>query len=100
MREIYDAECKVVNGGIWAIVGRFVLGSIIGLGGYALKKKHNDEPMTPEGAATAASFGAVTGGVGGTLAKAAGGGIVGNVAWRPGMLAVNAAGQAIADQQD
>jgi len=90
-----------VNGGFL----NFVIGSAIGLISYAVSKHIHHEPMTVPGAATAAGFGAMTGGLGGlgglggAAVEAAGGGIVANIAWRPGFAAINAAGQAIATEQ-
>lgn len=55
--------------------------------------------MTSQGLLTSAAFGGVLGGGAGSMARAAGGGIIGNMVWRPGFFAVNAAGQAIAKER-
>jgi hypothetical protein len=99
IRELSMEEQIEVNGGFWHIVARFAVGSAVSLLSYAFNKHKKEEPMTAEGAATAATFGAVTGGIGGAAVGAAGGGVVANLAWRPGFIAINAAGQAIAQEQ-
>lgn len=88
-----------INGGFWPVVARFAAGSTVSFLGYAFNKHQEQEPMTPQGAATAATFGAVAGGIGGAAVSAAGGGVVANLVWRPGFMAINAAGQAIAQEQ-
>ena len=45
--------------------------------------------MSWGGAFLSAGAGAVTGGLGGAAIKAAGGGIVGNIAWRPGFTGLS-----------
>jgi len=95
MRELTTQEIKQTNGGFL----NFLVGSLIGFGMYALNKHNRHEPITLAGSTTAIGFGAVTGGVGGVAARAAGGGVVGNVVWRPGAMAVNGAGQLIAKEK-
>lgn len=95
METLNTTQTTQVNGGFL----NFVIGSAIGLISYAVSKHIHHEPMTVPGAATAAGFGAMTGGLGGAAVEAAGGGIVANIAWRPGFVAINAAGQAIATEQ-
>lgn len=95
MKVLSDTESSSISGGLW----NFVIGSAIGLGGYVVHKKKDDEPMTLPGVVTAMGFGAATGGLGCWAAGAAGGGWVGHLAWRPGFMAINAAGQAIAIQK-
>lgn len=67
----------------------FVYGAAIGAGGYAAHHLAFGQPLTWQGAAYAAGVGAVTGGVGGVLIRASGGGIAGNIAWRPNMWSTN-----------
>lgn len=55
--------------------------------------------MTFKSAAIATGSGALTGGVGGKLITAAGGGIAGNIAWRPGFMGLNSPIQHIANQK-
>lgn len=95
MQILTAGEIVSVNGGFIS----FIVGSAIGLIAYAINKHSHEEPMTIPGAATAAGFGAVTGGIGSMAVGAAGGGIIGNIVWRPGFAAINAAGQAIAAEQ-
>ncbi len=95
MRTLNEKEVIQVDGGFL----NFIIGSAIGLASYAISKYTHHEPITVPGAATAAGFGAVTGGIGGAAVGAAGSGIVGNLVWRPGFMAINAAGQAIAAEQ-
>lgn len=95
MKVLSSEEINKVHGGVWQAVG----GAAIGLGAYAYNSHRANRPMTLSGAATAIGFGAMTGGLGGAAVRAAGGGIVGNVAWRPGFAAINASGQGIAAQR-
>ena len=95
MKEISKNEINNVSGGFL----NFIIGTAIGLIAYSINKRKHGEPMTISGATTAAGFGAMTGGFGGLAARAAGGGLIGNLAWRPGFMAVNAAGQAIASEK-
>jgi len=96
MKELSKLEIVEVSGGFF--FAPFLWGTIIGLGSYMANKAVHKELMTYEGAAIAATFGGVTGGVGGAAAGATGGGIVGNLVWRPGFVAINSAGQAIAQE--
>ncbi|MFI4937102.1 MAG: hypothetical protein ACHQJ6_01150 [Candidatus Berkiellales bacterium] len=95
MRQLNDNEVLVVNGGIF----NFAASALIGYAVYALKKDYQNEPKTLQGALTAAGFGGVTGGLGGLAAEAAGGGMIGSLAWKPGFTAINMAGQAIATKK-
>ncbi|MFC0134299.1 hypothetical protein [Massilia eurypsychrophila] len=67
----------------------FAIGAVVGVGGYVLIASATDTPMTWQGAGFSAGVGALTSGLGGALIGASGGGIAGNVAWRPAMLATN-----------
>lgn len=67
----------------------FAVGAGIGLGTYVATNLYYDRPITWQGSIYSMGTGALTGGVGGALIRASGGGIVGNVAWRPNMLATN-----------
>lgn len=95
MRLLNLDEVNNTNGGFF----NFIASALIGYAIYALKKDYHNEPITLPGAITATAFGGVTGGLGGLAAEAAGGGIVGAIAWRPGFIAINSAGQAIAAEQ-
>lgn len=93
MEVLTYSEIENVNGGFF--FAPFLWGSLFGLGGYAFNKITHKELMSYEGAAAAAGIGGLTGGVGSMAAGAAGGGIIGNLAWKPGFMAINASGQAI-----
>lgn len=67
----------------------FAVGAAGGLGFYAWHHRNNFSNMTWSGAAFSAGTGALTGGVGGILIRASGGGLAGNIAWRPNMMAIN-----------
>lgn len=92
MQILNSDEVSQINGGI----GNFIIGTVIGLVTYAIDKHNQHEPMTLPGAATAAGFGALTGGLGSARLEIAGGGIVANIVWKPGFLAINASKQEIA----
>lgn len=94
MRTLSEKEIKQADGGFL----NFIIGTAIGLISYSINKKIHHEPMTVQGATMAAGIGAATSGLGGVAVGAAGGGIAANVAWRPGFVALNAAGQQIAAQ--
>ncbi len=59
MRTLNEKEVIQVDGGFL----NFIIGSAIGLASYAISKYTHHEPITVPGAATAAGFGAVTGGI-------------------------------------
>lgn len=65
----------------------FAIGAGVGLTSYVVMASATDTPMTWQGAAFSAGVGALTGGFGTALIGASGGGIAGNVAWRPAMVA-------------
>ena len=88
LRELSSKEIELVSGG----VGPIVVGAIMGAGGYIYK---NGSESTLTGIVAAAGIGAVTGGVQGALIKAAGGGLIGNIAWRPGMAGINYGAQQV-----
>jgi len=75
-------EMEETKGAVW----NFVFGGAMGFGAHAIQHRRN---MTWRSAAIATGTGALTGGVGGALIRASGGGIAGQVAWRPNMLATN-----------
>lgn len=79
-QEMKDTEGALVN---------VAIGAAVGGGGYVLMALATDTPMTWQGAAFSIGMGALTGGLGGALIGASGGGIAGNLAWRPAMLATN-----------
>ena len=79
-QEMKETEGALVN---------FAVGGAIGLGTYVAIAYVSDGPLTWQGALFSIGVGAVTGGAGGALIKASGGGLAANVAWRPGMAAVS-----------
>jgi hypothetical protein len=92
MRILFTEEAQTISAGVLPIIA----GGAIGAGVYAATQTVNNEPITIKGISIATGFGAMTGGLGSAAASAAGGGIVGNAAWRPGLAAINSAGQTIA----
>lgn len=95
MKVIDQENTKYITGGF----ANFAFGGAVGLGMYIWNHRHNISSMTFKGAAIATGSGAITGGVGGKLITAAGEGIVGNIAWRPGLMGVNSSMQHIANQK-
>lgn len=95
MKLLSMTEIDEVNGGFMP----FLIGTLIGLGSYVYGNVSEKELMSYQGAAVAAGFGGATGGLSGAAVGAAGGGIVANVVWRPGFMAINGAGQLIAAEQ-
>jgi hypothetical protein len=67
----------------------FAIGGAVGFGFYAASNWYNNRPITWQGSLYSIGTGALTGGVGGALIRASGGGVAGNVAWRPNILASN-----------
>ena len=67
----------------------FAIGGAAGFGFYAASNWYNNQPITWQGSLYSIGTGAFTGGVGGSLIRASGGGIAGNMAWRPNILASN-----------
>lgn len=67
----------------------FAIGGAAGFGFYAASNWYNNRPITWQGSLYSIGTGALTGGVGGALIRASGGGIAGNIAWRPNILASN-----------
>ncbi|HGO5850055.1 TPA: hypothetical protein ACK3J3_001358 [Mannheimia haemolytica] len=95
MNVIKLENTKCVTGGF----ANFAFGGAIGLGMYVWNHRHDLHSMTFKGAALATGSGAITGGIGGKLISAVGGGIVGNVAWRPGLTGLNSSIQHIANRK-
>lgn len=79
-----DKEMAETEGAVAPVI----LGGAIGLGSYVIKHKLKNEPMTLKGAAFATGVGAISGGVGGALSKAAGGGIAGAV-WKGNAFSIS-----------
>lgn len=79
-QEMKDTEGAWVN---------FAIGGAASFGFYAATSYYNNQPITWQGSLYSIGTGALTGGVGGALIRASGGGVVGNVAWRPNVLASN-----------
>ncbi|UIN20279.1 hypothetical protein [Herbaspirillum frisingense] len=67
----------------------FVAGGAMGFGFYALSNLATHRPITWQGSMYSIGTGALTGGMGGALIRASGGGIAGHIAWRPNILASN-----------
>ena len=78
-------EMKETEGAFW----NFALGAAGGLGFYAFHHRNNFSNMTWRGAAFSAGTGALPGVAGGALIRLSGGGLAGNIAWRPNILAAN-----------
>lgn len=97
MKIMNQEEIDLISGGFTFLP--FIAGTVINLVAYAIQKKVKHEEMTPQGIAISAATGALTGGVGTAAVKAAGAGLAGNIAWRPGFIAINQAGQLIAQDK-
>lgn len=67
----------------------FAVGGTVGFGFYAASNYYYNRPITWQGSLYSIGTGAFTGGVGGALMRASGGGLAANIAWRPSMLATN-----------
>ena len=85
MKVLSNEQVNNVTGGFF----NFAFGAGVGLGGYRWSHNFNFKEMSWGGAFLSAGAGAVTGGLGGAAIKAAGGGIVGNIAWRPGFTGLS-----------
>lgn len=72
--------------GAWV---NFAVGGTIGFGSYALANYFTNRPITWQGSLYSIGTGALTGGMGGALIRASGGGFTGQIAWRPNILASN-----------
>ncbi|MES2212636.1 MAG: class IIb bacteriocin, lactobin A/cerein 7B family [Pseudomonadota bacterium] len=92
MRVLNKEELHQVSGGVWNFIG----GAAAGLVQYGVYNYRHDKAATLSGAITAMAFGAVTSGFGSFGITACGGGIIGNLIWRPKIMAANSIGQAIA----
>ncbi len=77
-QEMKETEGALIN---FAVGG--VSGFVIYVGGQLISRRS----ITRAGSLYSIATGAVTGGVGGALIRASGGGIAGNLAWRPNMVA-------------
>ena len=78
-------EMKETEGAL----ANFVFGGATGFGMYYMFLARNNLPFTWQGTVYSIGTGALTGGVGGALIRASGGGLAGNLAWRPNMLAAS-----------
>jgi hypothetical protein len=67
----------------------FAIGGAVGFGFYSASNLYNNRPITWQGSLYSIGTGALTGGFGGALIRASGGGLAGNIAWRPNILASN-----------
>ncbi len=97
MKELNHQEIQQASGGFTFMP--FIIGSLINLITYTAVKKYKHEEITAQGMCVSAATGALTGGLGTACAGAAGGGLIGNAVWRPGFVAINAAGQGIAQEK-
>lgn len=79
-QEMKETEGAFVN---------FAIGGLAGFGTYALSNWYRGRPITWQGSLYSIGTGALTGGVGGALIRASGGGVIGNIAWRPNIAASN-----------
>ncbi|WP_253547784.1 hypothetical protein [Herbaspirillum rubrisubalbicans] len=82
---IYWGRVKETEGA-WV---NFAVGGAIGFGSYALANYVTNRPITWQGSLYSIGTGALTGGMGGALIRASGGGLAGQIAWRPNILASN-----------
>ena len=98
MKELSTTQTQDISGGFWILALRIIGPTLINMGVYALRKKHNHEEITTQGLAIAAGSGAIAGGIAGLGGAAAGGGLVGNAVWLPGAQAINISGNAIAQK--
>ncbi|WP_231388901.1 hypothetical protein [Neisseria meningitidis] len=98
--QLSQAEMKETQGEFVPIIAAAAFGGALGAWGYHGANLYNHGKLgTAQGAATAAGIGAATGVAATGLAAAAGGGLAGNLAWRPGIHALgfgaNAANNAV-----
>lgn len=98
MKELSFNETQEVSGGFWPIIIRVLAPTIINAIVYSVTKHHKNEEITPQGLAIATGAGVLSGGIGAAAGAAAGGGIIGAAAWAPGTMAINASGNAIAQE--
>lgn len=98
MKELNKCSIKEVSGGLWPVVLRVVLPTVINMAAYALNKKKNRQEITPTGLAIAGGSGVLTGGIGAAGSAAAGGGLIGSAVWAPGTIGMNASGNLIAQK--
>lgn len=82
-------EMKETEGALMQFVISGGVGAGVGLSLYVGKALFYDRPITWQGALYSAGTGALIGAGGGALISAAGGGVIGNIAWRPSMMAAN-----------
>jgi hypothetical protein len=97
MIEIKEKELALVSGGFWIPILRFIAPVIINSIIYSVNKHRHDEEITATGVAIAAGTGVISGGLGAATGIATGGTIAGAVAWTPGTMAINTAGNMIAE---
>lgn len=64
----------------------FVVSGALGFGMYAFQNWYAGRSITWQGSIYSIGTGAFIGGGGGMLIRAAGGGVAGNIAWRPSMM--------------
>lgn len=83
--ELSNQEMKETEG---ALIN-FAVGGAIGFGTYAATNYYLNKPITWQGSLYSVGTGALTGGVGSALGRAAGGGI-GNVVWKANGMSLNA----------
>ena len=76
---------------VWPVIGGAAVGAGFGISGQIYENVKNDQPIT-NGVGYAATIGAVNGVVTGKFVQLSGGGLAGNAAWQPGIVA---AGQGI-----
>ena len=81
MKEISSCDYKAVSGGF----AQLAAGCAIGVGTHMIGNHFSGNPTTFRGAATSCAIGAFTGGLGGALTRAAGGGAAAWAVHRPAM---------------
>lgn len=89
MATLSEQEMKETEGAFINFFAGAVGGGAVGAGIYAYNNWQNNRPITWQGLAYSAGTGALVGAGGAALIARAGGGVLGNVAWRPSMAATN-----------
>lgn len=100
MKELTQLEIAQVSGGVLSEYTNLALGGGAGVVSNVINNKSRGEEVTAPGLITSFATGLFLGGAGGAAIKAAGGGVAGNIAWRPGFIGLNALLQRIIAAND
>lgn len=100
MKELTQLEISQVSGGALPGYANLVIGGGSGVASNVINNKARGEEVTAPGLITSFATGLFLGSAGGAAIKAAGGGVAGNVAWRPGFIGLNALLQRIIAAND